>query len=333
MLAVSRRQTMNLCTLLAQAATRHADRIAICSGTQPLWTFTQLRERVGAIAAALRAGHAPGARIALWSENRPEMVELLFGIWAAGLVAVPVNYKLHVRELGQIVEDAQAALELASPALAAGLAQSLPCPVIAFGSAPYQALLAPAPLQIAPVAADALAWLFYTSGTTGRSKGAMLTHGNLMAMTVAHLADIEPELGPQCSQLHGAPMSHGSGLYLLPSLARGARQVVPASAGFEADEFLDLCDVHPGSGAFLAPTMVQRLREALAARGGRRPRQLRCIVYGGGPMYLEELRKSMEAFGPVFAQIYGQGETPMTITGLTRADHGRCDAGKLASVG
>ncbi|WP_326540658.1 AMP-binding protein [Pseudorhodoferax sp.] len=324
---------MNLCTLLAQAATRHARQTAVCSGTQPLWTFAELRERTGAIAAALRAQHAPGARIAIWSENRPELVELLFGIWAAGLVAVPVNYKLHVRELRQIVEDAQAALVLASPALAPGLAAALPCPVSVLGSPSYEALLAPAPLQIAPVGADALAWLFYTSGTTGRSKGAMLTHGNLMAMTVAHLADIEPELGPQCSQLHGAPMSHGSGLYLLPSLARGARQVVPASAGFEPGEFLDLCDIHPGSGAFLAPTMVQRLREALAARGGVRPRQLRCIVYGGGPMYLEELRKSMDAFGPVFAQIYGQGETPMTITGLARADHATDDAAVLAGVG
>ncbi|KQP44204.1 AMP-binding protein [Pseudorhodoferax sp. Leaf274] len=324
---------MNLAVLLDQAATRHAGLPAVCLGTETLWTFAQLHARVGAIAAALRADHAPGARIALCSENRPEYVELLFGIWAAGLVAVPVNYKLHAREVRQIVEDAGAALAFASPGLAPDLQQALPCPVIALDGAAYRALLAPAPLQIAPVAADALAWLFYTSGTTGRSKGAMLTHGNLLAMAVAHLADIEPELGPQCSQLHGAPMSHGSGLYLLPSLARGARQVVPASHGFEPDEFLALCDTHPGSGAFLAPTMVQRLREALAARGGRRPRQLRCIVYGGGPMYLQELRRAMDAFGPVFAQIYGQGETPMTITGLTRADHGSADAQQLASVG
>lgn len=323
---------MNLAVLLDQSATRHPGLPAVCLGQQTLWTFAQLRERVAALSAALHARHAPGTRVALVSENRPEYVELLFAVWAAGLVAVPVNYKLHAREVGQIVEDAQAALLFASPDLAPAL-QGLPCPCIALDGPAYAELLAPAALHIAPVAADALAWLFYTSGTTGRSKGAMLTHGNLMAMAVAHLADIEPELGPQCSQLHAAPMSHGSGLYLLPSLARGARQVVPASRGFEPAEFLALCDAHPGSGAFLAPTMVQRLREALAARGGQRPRQLRCIVYGGGPMYLEELRKSMAAFGPVFAQIYGQGETPMTITGLTRADHARGDAGQLASVG
>ena len=323
---------MNLAVLLDQSATRHAGLPAVCLGADTLWTFAQLRTRAAAIAAALRARHVPGARIALVSENRPEFVELLFGIWAAGLVAVPVNYKLHAREVAQIVEDAQVALLFASPELAPAL-QGLPCQCIALDSPAYGALLAPAALQIAPVAADTLAWLFYTSGTTGRSKGAMLTHGNLVAMAMAHLADIEPELGPQCSQLHGAPMSHGSGLYLLPSLARGARQVVPASHGFEPAEFLALCDAHPGCGAFLAPTMVQRLREALAARGGQRPQHLRCIVYGGGPMYLEELRRAMDAFGPVFAQIYGQGETPMTITGLTRAEHSSAQAHQLASVG
>lgn len=329
---------MNLAVLLDQSATRYAGLPAVCRGTETLWTFAQLRTRAAALAAALRARHAPGARIALVSENRPEIVELLFGIWAAGLVAVPVNYKLHAREVAQIVEDAGAAQVFASPDLAPALA-GLPCALTVLDGPDYRAWMAPAascapvPWQIAPVAQDALAWLFYTSGTTGRSKGAMLTHGNLMAMSVAHLADIEPELGPQCSQLHAAPMSHGSGLYLLPSLARGARQVVPASHGFEPDDFLALCDVHPGCGAFLAPTMVQRLREALVARGGVRPRQLRCIVYGGGPMYLEELRRSMLAFGPVFAQIYGQGETPMTITGLTRDDHCSATTQVLASVG
>jgi acyl-CoA synthetase (AMP-forming)/AMP-acid ligase II len=181
-----------------------------------------------------------------------------------------------------------------------------------------------------------LAWLFYTSGTTGRSKGAMLTHRSLTAMTVAHLADIDnPGDNPdeECSLIHGAPMSHGSGLYVLPYVLRGARQVVPASGAFDPDEFLDLCEHHPGSSAFLAPTMVQRLVET----GRRRPSNLRTIVYGGGPMYVESLKKALAAFGPVFAQIYGQGESPMTITGLRRADHQAdqqiADDAVLGSVG
>ena len=156
----------------------------------------------------------------------------------------------------------------------------------------------------------------------------MLSHRNLTAMTVAHLADIDAP-GEGCSLLHAAPMSHGSGLYILPYVLRAARQVVPDSGAFEPDEFLDLCERHPGSRAFLAPTMVQRLVDT----GRTRPAELEAIVYGGGPMYVESLRKAMTAFGPIFAQIYGQGESPMTITGLRRVDHESDDDATLGSVG
>ena len=173
-----------------------------------------------------------------------------------------------------------------------------------------------------------LAWLFYTSGTTGRSKGAMLTHRNLMAMTIAHLADIDSP-DEECSLVHAAPMSHGSGLYIPAYVLRGARQVIPERGGFDPAEFLDLCEHHPCSSAFLAPTMVQRVIET----GRARPSQLRTIIYGGGPMYVESIKKALAAFGPVFAQIYGQGESPMTITGLRRADHEAADDAILGSVG
>lgn len=86
-----------------------------------------------------------------------------------------------------------------------------------------------------PAAGDTLAWLFYTSGTTGRAKGAMLTHRNLVAMTVTHLADIE-HIDEHASQIHAVPMSHGSGRYIPAHIARGARQVVPASGGFDPAE-------------------------------------------------------------------------------------------------
>jgi acyl-CoA synthetase (AMP-forming)/AMP-acid ligase II len=108
--------------------------------------------------------------------------------------------------------------------------------------------------------------------------------------------------------------------------------VIPASSGFEPVEFLDLCNLHPACAAFLAPTMVHRLR-AEAERTGRRPAHLRTIVYGGGPMYVEELKKVLAVFGQVFVQIYGQGEAPMTITCLRRADHVLHDDAILGSVG
>ena len=124
-------------------------------------------------------------------------------------------------------------------------------------------------------------------------------------------------------------MSHGSGLYLPAYVARGARQVVPASSGFDPGEFLDLCGRHPGCRAFLAPTMVQRL----VATGRGRPNGLDLIVYGGGPMYVDSVKQAMAAFGPIFAQIYGQGESPMTISGLPAAGHAAGDDAVLGSVG
>jgi len=159
----------------------------------------------------------------------------------------------------------------------------------------------------------------------------MLTHRNLLAMTIAHLADFD-SVGDDASLLHAAPMSHGSGLYLLPYIARAAHQVIPKSAGFDAAEFLDLCDAHPSVSAFLAPTMVQRLRLE-AESSGRRPANLRLIIYGGGPMYVTELKHSLAIFGPVFAQLYGQGEAPLTITGMRRCDHLTSDETVLGSVG
>src|SRR5690606_27629093 len=146
---------------------------------------------------------------------------------------------------------------------------------------------AAAPAEPADTAPEDLSWLFYTSGTTGRSKGAMLSHRNILAVTGGHLADVE-QFDQHATQVHAAPVSHGSGLYIPAYVARGAAQVVPASAGFDPDEVLDLCEAHAGCGMFLAPTMVQRLRLAAEARG-RAPAGLRSIVYGGGPMYVEEL--------------------------------------------
>jgi fatty-acyl-CoA synthase len=322
-------RTLNLFGLLDQAATRFGDRGAVYHGQRQLFTWAELRDRALCLAASIRAIDGPGARIAVASENRPEIVELMFAIWAAECVVVPINYKLHPREMQQILADAGVAEVFASPKIAAELAPVTGVPIQAAGGPEYENRLDATPLT-PPRHSDpsTLAWLFYTSGTTGRSKGAMLSHRNLMAMTVSHLADFDAP-DENCSLIHGAPMSHGSGLYIPPYVLRGARQVVPASGSFEPDEFLDLCGHHPGCSAFLAPTMVQRLVQT----GRSCPRNLTTVVYGGGPMYVDNLKKAMAAFGPIFVQLYGQGEAPMTITGLRRADHLGADDAILGSVG
>lgn len=324
---------MNLFHLLAQTATRLPDQPAVFEGDRLVWTYGDLRDRVLKLAAGLRRAHAPGDRIAIFSENAPAYVELLFAIWAAEMAAVPINAKLHAREAAEILADSGASLVFVSPKLAKGLAEAASAAVraIEIGTASYEVNFAEpwaGPVRSDP---DALAWLFYTSGTTGRSKGAMLSHRNMVAMTVAHLADME-RIDRDSSIIHAAPMSHGSGTYIPAYVARGARQVIPASRSFEPAETLALCNAHPSCGMFLAPTMVQRLRME-AERTGTRPRNLRSIVYGGGPMYLEELKRARAVLGPVLCQIYGQGEAPMTITGLTLEDHEAADDAVLASVG
>lgn len=160
-------------------------------------------------------------------------------------------------------------------------------------------------------------WLFYTSGTTGRPKGVMLTALNLTLMTLGYLADVD-EVSPEDAILYAAPMSHGAGLYNFVHVMRGARHVVPLSGGFEAEEVLDLGESVGNISMFAAPTMVRRLVDA--ARGRATFDGIKTVIYGGGPMYLADIVEAVEVMGPRFVQIYGQGECPMAITSLSRAE-------------
>ena len=172
-----------------------------------------------------------------------------------------------------------------------------------------------APAECAP---DEPAWLFYTSGTTGRPKGAVLSHRNLIAMAVNCLADI-CAFRPDDRLLHAAPLSHGSGMYLLPALSRGAENIIDAGGGFDPDRILRFVRTKRVTVLpFLAPTMIVRL---LDADPTIRTPDLRAIVYGGAPIHLEHLRAALRRFGPVLTQLYGQGESPMTISYLPAWAH------------
>ena len=311
---------MNIASWLFRAGLSHPGMPAVGQGPRVAFDYGVLAERAARLAGALRGfGLAPGDRVAIVAKNCVEYVELMFGIWHAGLAAVPANAKLHGKELGYILEHSGARVCFASSGLDAELAPHAPASLerlIVVGSADYEALLTADAVTVAPRSGDDLAWLFYTSGTTGRPKGAMLTHRSLAQASFAYLSEVDA-VAPGGSILHAAPMSHGSGLYIMPHVARLGVNVVPESGSFEPDEIFRLFDAWTPMSMFAAPTMVKRLIDSAS---GCNPDSIRTIVWGGAPMYVEDALKALDRFGPRLAQIYGQGEAPMTITTLSKQD-------------
>ena len=334
---------MNLAEWLAASARLRPGAPALLTGTRVDADYATFAARAASLGGVLAQTYriAPGDRVALFASNCTDYLVALYGIWWAGAVAIPINAKLHGKEAAWICSNAEARLALVDEDTAAALASAtsdLPSamPTLALDGEPFRDACRGRGAS-APVARhdDDLAWLFYTSGTTGRPKGVMLSHGNLVAMSLCYLADVDA-VTPEDAALYAAPISHGAGLYNMIHVRFGARHVVPKSGGFDPDEVLDLGKQLGNVSMFAAPTMVKRLVEA-AKRRGETGEGLRTIVYGGGPMYLADIREALSVMGQRFVQIYGQGESPMTITSLRRELHADSDhpryLQRLASVG
>ena len=333
---------MNLAHILARSARSFPERPALLVGDRCVHTYAGLAARSARLAGYLRQnlGLAPGERVAIFMSNCPEYLECLYGVLWAGLVAVPINAKLHAREAAWIVGNAEARLVCVSADLAGALAPALdeadsPLPLLVPGDGHYTRAVSALAIPVQERAPDALAWLFYTSGTTGQPKGVMLSQRNLQAMTSCFFMDVDPVAAGDAA-VYAAPLSHGAGLYSFPYVLRGCRHVIPESGGFEPDELIDLSRRVGRLAMFAAPTMVRRLVDRVK-RLAADPSGFQTLIYGGGPMYGDDIQAALEAMGPRFVQIYGQGESPMTITALSRevlADRSDPDwAARVASVG
>lgn len=333
----------NISMILQRAGRADPHRPAVYHGARLISSYGALARDAAGLARGLRErlGLKEGDRVALVMKNVPEYVTVMFGCWWGGLTVVPANAKLHTKEFDYILSDSGATVcfvtpDLAATVNAADVVAKGATRLIEIGSKEWHDLLRcepyPGPLTFD---ADAMAWLFYTSGTTGRPKGAMLSHRNLLSMMSCYFMDVD-QVGPGDSALHAAPMSHGSGMLMITHMCASAAQVIPESGGFDTDEIFELIKAHKGLGFFAAPTMVHRLNLAAEASDPDTS-NLRTIVYGGGPMYVADCKRAMTILGNKLSQIYGQGESPMTITALSKARHidnadGQLDA-RLASVG
>jgi len=323
---------MNIGALLTKSARTFPNNLAIVHGSRT-FSYAELNARVNRLANALkRLGIGQGDNVALLQYNYPEMLESMFACFKAGCGAVPINFRLHPSEYAFIIDHSEAKAVILSPEFNEDvllIRDRIPRArhLITLDEPKGELLLYEQLLAAesdrwddVTVMPDDLAWLFYTSGTTGLPKGAMLTHRNLLAMTMNFYADICPGFGPQDVILHAAPMSHGSGLYALPNIGKGATNVILASKSFDAELVFKTIEEYRVTNMFAAPTMVKLMVDSPAVDRYDHG-SLRAVNYGGGPMLVEDLKQAIRKLGPCLVQLFGQAESPMTITYLPHRDH------------
>ena len=319
---------MNVALLLSRSAQTYGQKLAVVQGKKYL-SYHDLNQRVGRLAYALRTlGVQRGDRVAIIQHNGLPFFESLFSLFRLGAIAVPINWRLHPREITFILEQSQSKVVIHGESFVKWISdvqaklsvQHWIC--IGGNHSPpflkYEELVAQAPRTAGDVdiEEDEIAWLFYTSGTTGKPKGAMLSHQNLMSMTMSFFSD---HYMPNESDVafHAAPLSHGSGLYSLPLVARAVTNILHDSITFKPSlVFEELSRWKVTLIPFLAPTHIKRLvEEPLGSQHDTS--SLQAIVWGGAPMYVEDARKAVNRFGPVLTELYGLGESPMSITALS----------------
>ena len=331
---------MDIATLVTRAAKRFTDRIAL-DGPGGTVTFGELGDRVTRLANGLRAlGLEPGDRVLDLQSNSTAYVETDLAIRAAGLVRAALNYRLHPTDWERIAADCGAKALVYDARFAdrtEALRSGLPH-VVVIGDGPgtpYEKLIADAPATpLPPLDADELCGLHYSSGTTGHPKGAQRTHRNWLASVVNMTHDVLGRVpGPDDTYVHAGPITHTSGLFLLPFLVAGARQIVLPS--WDPQTFLEAVAERGATHTALVPTMVSRLlgtpgadRETLAG--------LRMLAYAGAPMPADQLRQAYQRLTPNLVQYYGLVEAIPPVTVLDAADHARgieADPGLLTSAG
>ncbi len=271
-------------------------------------TYTDLAGRVRRVAGLLERHTDPGDRVALLSLNSDRFLELFLGIPCGGRVIVPHNTRWADPELIYATEDAGARVLICDRdpgPLAASVER-----VIRIDTGEYDELLDDADEIIVTTTPDTLAGLFYTGGTTGASKGVMLTHANLMANAV-HTQIGQPMDGSD-RYLTMAPMFHAAGIYstLVLPMVGASNVIVPA---FEPGAVLDTIRDERVTCAIAVPTMLAALNEAQST-SPRDVSSLRWLSHGASPAATEVLRSAASLFQCELIHLYGATETSPLVT-------------------
>ncbi len=327
--------TMNLGTLLTQTARRLPDHPALI-WRERTWTWGQLNGRVDALATALAAlGLEKGERLLVQARNSNQMVETMWAAFKLGAVWVPCNFRLTPPEIAFLAEASQARVMIADDVFAEHSAAVRAATdlrglvTIGEGEPDYESFIAPHgghPFEATDVAGDDPAWFFFTSGTTGRPKAAVLTHGQLAFVTNNHLADLMPGTNwREDASLVVAPLSHGAGAHLLAQVARGVTSVLTDGTRFDEAEAWELVERHRITNAFTVPLILTRLARHPAV-DTRDHSSLKYVIYAGAPLHRADQRYILEKLGKVIVQYFGLGEVTGNITVLPREEHHLEDA-------
>lgn len=324
---------MNLGHFLTQTARRYSERTALVWGEKS-WSWAELNSRVDALAAGLRArGIGKGDAVLVISRNSNQMFESMWAAFKLGAIWVPCNFRLTPPEVAYLGSASRAKAMLYEEIFAEHVdvvrAEAATIEQIICVGSPrenelsFEALIAAnlgESFNEAAVEQDDPCWYFFTSGTTGRSKAAVLTHGQMCFVVNNYLADQMPGLGPEDASLIVAPLSHGAGAHAMPQVARGAKSVLLPGSSFDEEAVWRLVEEHRVGNMFTVPTILTRMvRHPAVDRYDHS--SLRHVIYAGAPMYREDQVAALNKLGKVIVQYYGLGEVTGSITYLPADCH------------
>lgn len=337
-------RVMNLAHFLTQSARRNPDDIAFVWGEKQ-WTWAAMERRVDAFAAALSSefGVTKGDRIVVQSQNCNQMFESMFACFRIGAVWVPANYRQAPDEVAYLAKASGARGMICGSAFP-GHAHACreACKDLRFVTAIGEASFGEdfdaiverhsgERVATMPVERDDPCWFFFTSGTTGRPKAAVLTHGQMGFVVTNHLCDLMPGTTREDASLVVAPLSHGAGVHQLAQVARGVKTILLPGEKLDVPTVWALVEKWRVTNAFTVPTILKLLVEDPSVDRFDHS-SLRYVIYAGAPMYRADQKRALEKLGPVLVQYFGLGEVTGNITVLPPAYH-EAEDGPQARIG